>query len=138
MILATDEARRLRHDYIGTEHIFLGVLGSEGRAASVLADHGLTLQQAREDVPAALIRKPTQKGKGWIAEIFGSSQETPFTNDSKKLLEKALLEAQAAKQKLISDEHLLLALTINDGPGKDILIQKKIDLEKLRAQLLNQ
>src|SRR5579862_7862382 len=100
VVLAQDEARRLQHDYIGTEHLLLGLLREpEGVAARVLGTLGVTLDDARADV----------------ARIIGSGDEAtpgqiPFTPRAKKVLELSLREALALDHNSIGTEHLLLGL----------------------------
>jgi ATP-dependent Clp protease ATP-binding subunit ClpC len=137
LILATEEARRLRHDYIGPEHILLGVLGADGTASQFLKSAGMTLDKARTEVQAALIRTPTIKEQSVFMQIFGSSRDTPFIDQSKTLLTVSLREA--AKQKSadinINDEHLLLALLQTEGAAKNVLAQHGLLIEKVREAL---
>ena len=128
MVFATSEARLLRHDYIGTEHIFLGLIGHDGSSVQRLKQAGVSLMQAREDVKAALLRKPTVKEQNMFMQLFGSSNETPFTAQSKQLLDIAWQEAKAQGKKLIGEDHLLLALLKCEGPAKDIIKQNGVDL----------
>jgi ATP-dependent Clp protease ATP-binding subunit ClpC len=135
MVLATEEARRLRHDYIGTEHILLGLLGSDGTAAQLLKSAGMTLSQTRSDVQATLIRRPTINEQSIFTQIFGSSRDTPFIEQSKKLLDLSLEEAQEQNSTSVSDEHLLLALLRAEGAGKSILTQRGLAVDKVRETL---
>jgi len=104
--LAQEEARLLRHDYVGTEHLLLGLLyESEGVAAKALASLGIS----REDV------------RGQVEEIIGHGQGSrtghiPFTCRAKKVLELSLREALALGHHYIGTEHLLLGL-LREGEG---------------------
>ena len=135
LILATEEARRQRHDYIGPEHILLGVLGADGTASQFLKSAGMTLDKARTEVQAALFRTPTIKEQSIFAQIFGSSRDTPFIDQSKTLLTLSLGEAQKQKSANINDEHLLLALLQTEGAAKNVLAQHGLLIEKVREAL---
>src|SRR5580704_11008810 len=106
VVLAQDEARRLDHNYIGTEHILLGLIHEgDGVAAKALESLGITLEAAREKVQVA-----TDK---FASEPSGSP---PFTPRSKKVLELALRESLQLGHQYIGTEHLLLGL-IREGEG---------------------
>src|SRR5258708_14469717 len=100
VVFGQEEARALKHNYIGTEHILLGLLREEeGLAALVLASLQITLEEVR-------VR---------VVEIVGEGEETvrgqiPFTPRSKKVLELALREALSLGHNYISTEHILLGL----------------------------
>ncbi len=106
VVLAQEEARRLNHGYIGTEHLLLGLIREEeGIAAKVLESHAVTLEAAREQV----------------ARIVGRGDEIPagqmpFTPRSKEILELSLREALGMKHDYIGTEHLLIAL-LHEGGG---------------------
>jgi ATP-dependent Clp protease ATP-binding subunit ClpA len=106
VVLAQEEARTLRHNYIGTEHILLGLLREEeGMAARVLESLGITVQRVR----------------GQVVRIVGSGEEVttgqiPFTLRAKKVLELALRESLSLGHNDIGTEHILLGLiSENDG-----------------------
>jgi ATPases with chaperone activity, ATP-binding subunit len=101
VVLAQDEARRLRHNYIGTEHLLLGLLREEeGIAARVLASLGVTLEEVRGQVGRIV-------GMGDKVE----SGQIHFTPRAKKVLELSLLrEAQSLNHDYIGTEHVLLGL----------------------------
>jgi ATP-dependent Clp protease ATP-binding subunit ClpA len=106
VVLAQEEARGLQHNYIGTEHLLLGLLGEpDGIGARALEGFGLTLAKAREEVIA---RVDTGK-KVTLGHI-------PFTPRSKKSLELALREALALGHNYIGTEHILLGL-VREGEG---------------------
>ena len=106
VVLAQEESRLLGHNYIGTEHLLLGLLAErEGVAARALESLGVTLEAAREQV----------------REIIGPGSEAPrghipFTPRAKKILELSLREALRLGSEVISTEHLLLGL-IDEGDG---------------------
>ncbi|HTZ24890.1 MAG TPA: Clp protease N-terminal domain-containing protein, partial [Streptosporangiaceae bacterium] len=106
VVLAQEEARDLKHNYIGTEHILLGLLGEpEGYAGRVLASFGITRAGAREEVTAMI-------GLGAAAP----SGHIPFTPRAKKTLELSLREALQLHHNYIGTEHILLGL-IREGDG---------------------
>jgi ATP-dependent Clp protease ATP-binding subunit ClpC len=112
VVLAQEESQRLSHNYIGSEHLLLGLLAEqEGVAARALESLNVTLTAAREQVE----------------EIIGPGQQTPhghipFTPRAKKILELALREALTVGSEVINTEHLLLGLIDEgDGVGAQIL-----------------
>jgi ATP-dependent Clp protease ATP-binding subunit ClpC len=106
IVLAQEEARLLEHNFIGTEHVLLGMLhDGEGIAARALARFGVGLAGARDEV-----RAKVGPGKG------SPSGHIPFTPRSKKVLELALREALALGHNYIGTEHLLLGL-VREGTG---------------------
>jgi ATP-dependent Clp protease ATP-binding subunit ClpC len=105
--LAQDEARRFRHNYIGTEHLLLGLIRDEtGLAARMLDSHGVRLEPAREWVTS-------QIGVGDDEPFAG---QLPFTPRMMKILELSLRDAEALNHHAIDTEHLLIAL-IHEGEG---------------------
>ena len=106
VVLAQEEARMLDHNYIGTEHLLLGLIHEgEGVAARAIVSLGLTLEMAREQV----------------RELVGAGNSTPtghipFTPPAKKVLELSLREALALKKEYIGTEHILLGL-VHEGHG---------------------
>jgi ATP-dependent Clp protease ATP-binding subunit ClpC len=135
LILATEEARLLRHDYIGPEHILLGVIGADGPASRFLQSVGMTLNKVRTEITAALIRTPTIKEQSIFMQVFGSSRETPFIDQSKTLLSLSWREAQKQKSADINDEHLLLALLQTEGAARNVLTQYGLLVEGVREAL---
>jgi ATP-dependent Clp protease ATP-binding subunit ClpC len=115
VVLAQEESRLLGHNYIGTEHLLLGLLAEqEGVAARALESLNVTLTAAREQVE----------------EIIGPGQQTPhghipFTPRAKKILELALREALTMGSEVINTEHLLLGL-INEGDGVGAQILQRL------------
>lgn len=127
VVLAQDEARALRHNYIGTEHVLLGLLREdEGVAARVLKELGITLDGARAQV----------------AEIIGRGEEettgqVPFTPRAKKVLELSLREALSIGHNYIGTEHVLLGLAREtEGVGARILLDHGADAEAIRDAVL--
>jgi ATP-dependent Clp protease ATP-binding subunit ClpC len=112
VVLAQEEARLLGHNYIGTEHLLLGLLADgEGTAARALESLGVTLDAAREQV-----REIIGEGKG------PPQGHIPFTPRAKKVLELSLREALERGGDLIGTEHLLLGLLAEaDGAGAQIV-----------------
>src|SRR6185437_13573382 len=114
VVLAQEEARRLRHNYIGTEHLLLGLLGEpDGVAGRVLAGFGMSLEATRREV-TAIVSAGTTAPSGHI----------PFTPRAKKVLELSLREALQLQHHYIGTEHILLGL-IREGEGvaAQILLQ---------------
>src|SRR5215467_10845995 len=110
VVLSQEEAARLKHNYIGTEHIVLGLLGEpEGLASRVLAGLGMSLEDARQEV-ADMVAPGTTDPTGHI----------PFTPRAKKTLELALREALQLNHDYIGTEHILLGiLTQGERAGQE-------------------
>jgi ATP-dependent Clp protease ATP-binding subunit ClpA len=128
VVLAQEEARRLQHNYIGTEHILLGLLGEpEGIGAKALDRFGMTLTATREEVRDIV-------GTGPAAP----SGHIPFTPRAKKTLELALREALQLHHNYIGTEHILLGvIREGDGVGAQVLRQHAPDLSEIRAAVLD-
>jgi ATP-dependent Clp protease ATP-binding subunit ClpC len=127
VVLAQDEARRLNHDYIGTEHILLGLLhDSESVAARALEALGITLEAARQQVEE-IIGRGTKVPSGHI----------PFTPRAKKVLELSLREAMHFHHDYIGPEHILLGL-LREGEGVAVeaLVRLGADLNRVRGQVI--
>jgi ATP-dependent Clp protease ATP-binding subunit ClpA len=127
VVLAQEEARRLNHNYIGTEHILLGLLGErEGIAYRVLEAHGMTLEDTRQDL-TELIGPGKQAPRGHI----------PFTPRAKKTLELSLREALQLKHNYIGTEHILLGL-LREGDGVAAqIIRKHADPLEIRMAVID-
>jgi ATP-dependent Clp protease ATP-binding subunit ClpA len=127
VVLAQDEARRLQHNYIGTEHILLGLLGEPtGVAFRVLDGHGMTLEGVRQEVTGVVGLGKEEPGK-----------HIPFTPRAKKTLELSLREAVALRHDFIGTEHILLGL-IREGDGLAAQIMRNhADLPALRTAVLD-
>jgi ATP-dependent Clp protease ATP-binding subunit ClpC len=128
IVYAKEESRRFNHDYIGTEHLLLGLIREgEGVAASVLQKLGLDLESIRIE-----IEKLVQPGPQ--TQVVG---DIPFTPRSKKALELAAEEARALGHNYIGTEHLLLGL-VKEGEGMAyrVLLNLGLDLGKLRNEVM--
>ena len=127
VVLAQEEARRMQHNYIGTEHVLLGLLGEpEGLACRALAGLGMSLEAARNEVTAIV-------GTGSVAP----SGHIPFTPRAKKTLELALREALQLGHNYIGTEHILLGL-IREGEGVAAQVLKQhADLTAIREAVLD-
>jgi ATP-dependent Clp protease ATP-binding subunit ClpC len=128
IILAKEEAKRFNHDYIGTEHILLGLIREgEGVAATVLEKMGLSLENIRLE-----IEKLVQPGPA--TQIIG---DLPFTPRAKKALEMAAEEARALGHNYIGTEHLLLGLIREEeGVASQVLINLGLDLNTVRNKVM--
>ncbi|MBI4398384.1 MAG: ATP-dependent Clp protease ATP-binding subunit [Candidatus Omnitrophica bacterium] len=128
IILAKEEAKRFNHDYIGTEHILLGLIKEgESVAAAVLQTLGLSLETIRLEV-----EKLVQFGPSTIV-----SGDIPFTPKAKKVIELAMDEARRLGHNYIGTEHLLLGL-IKEGEGvaSHVLMNVGLDLNKVRTEVI--
>ena len=127
IVLAQEEARMLNHNYIGTEHILLGLLREgEGVAAKALESLGISLDAVRQQVE----------------EIIGQGQEAPsghipFTPRAKKVLELSLRESLQLGHNYIGTEHILLGLIREgDGVAAQVLVRLGADLNRVRHQVI--
>ena len=126
VVLAQEEARMLNHNYIGTEHILLGLIREgEGVAAKALESLGISLEAVRQQVE----------------EIIGQGQQAPsghipFTPRAKKVLELSLREALQLGHNYIGTEHILLGL-IHEGHGvaAQVLVRLGAELDRVRQQV---
>ncbi|MFM7230944.1 MAG: ATP-dependent Clp protease ATP-binding subunit [bacterium] len=126
--LAREEAARLQHDYIGTEHLLLGVIREgEGIAATVLSNLGLDLERIRQEVENMV---SASGGTMVVGEI-------PFTPRAKRVLELAVEEARQLNHNYVGTEHLLLGL-IREGEGvaAKVLMELGVDRKKVREETL--
>ena len=127
IMVAQEEARRLGHNFVGTEQILLGLIGeATGVAAKVLKSMGVSLKDARVEV-----EKVIGRGSGFVAV------EIPFTPRAKRVLELSLEEARQLGHNYIGTEHLLLGL-IREGEGvaARVLENLGVDLAKARTQVI--
>jgi ATP-dependent Clp protease ATP-binding subunit ClpA len=159
---AQDEARRLHHGRIGTEHLLLALLAQEGStSAAVLARHGLTHDAVAESVRAytsddsldaealTTLGIDLDAVRGRVEETFGPGAldrprsqgrepagHIPFTPRAKKVLELSLREAIALKQKSIADGHIALGvLREGEGLAMKVLADQGVDREALRRDV---
>jgi len=129
IILAKEEARRFNHDYIGTEHILLGLIREgEGVAAAVLQKLEVSLENIRLEIEKLVQPGPT-------TQIIG---DIPFTPRAKKALELAAEEARSLGHNYIGTEHLLLGL-IREGEGiaSQVLLNLGMDLNSVRNEVMS-
>ena len=127
VVLAQEEARRLNHNYLGTEHLLLGLLReSGGVAARALESLGISLDAVRQQVE----------------EIIGLGQQAPsghipFTKRAKKALELSLRESLQLNHNYIGTEHILLGLLHEgDGVAAQVLMKLGADLNQVRQQVI--
>ena len=127
VVLAQDEARMLNHDWIGTEHLLLGLIGEGGGvAARALESLGISLDAVRRQVEEVI-------GQGEQAP----PEHMPFTPRAKKVLELAFREARALGHNYIGTEHLLLGLIREgDGVAAQVLVRLGADLNRAREQVI--
>ncbi|MGD9581850.1 MAG: Clp protease N-terminal domain-containing protein, partial [Vampirovibrionia bacterium] len=127
IMLAQEEARRLGHNFVGTEQVLLGLIGEgTGIAAKTLKGMGVTLKDARNEV-----EKIIGRGSGFVAV------EIPFTPRAKRVLELSWDEARQLGHNYIGTEHLLLGL-IREGEGvaARVLENLGVDLNKVRSNVI--
>ncbi|MEG4204523.1 ATP-dependent Clp protease ATP-binding subunit [Microcoleus sp. Pol7_A1] len=127
IMLAQEEARRLGHNFVGTEQILLGLVGEgTGIAAKVLLDMGLNLKEARNEIENIIGR-----GSGFLPP------EIPFTPRVKRIFETALNEARQLGHNYIGTEHILLGLIQDDeGVAGKVLQNLGIDRQRVRTQVI--
>ncbi|QIN83681.1 AAA domain-containing protein [Rubrobacter tropicus] len=127
VVLAQDEARHFNHNYIGTEHLLLGLLREdEGVAAQALSSLNVTLDEVREQVESIV---------GYGEE--GTGAQAPFTPRSKKVLELALREALQLGHNYIGTEHILLGLVReSEGVAARVLSNLDVDPDKVRREVV--
>jgi ATP-dependent Clp protease ATP-binding subunit ClpC len=127
VVLAQEEARDMRHDYIGTEHLLLGLLREEeGPAAQALVECGVSLDSARDAVVESV-------GRG---EKDGGGQ-VPFTPKAKRALERSLREALRLEDGYIGTEHILLGvLREEEGVGYETIVDVGVEPAEVRGRVL--
>ena len=128
IVLAQEEARSLQHNYIGTEHLLLGLIREgEGVAAKALASKGVELEATRKQV-IEMIGKGNASSNGHI----------PFTSHAKQVLELSLREALQLGHSYIGTEHILLGLIREgEGVGTQVLIKMEVNLGELRSATID-
>jgi ATP-dependent Clp protease ATP-binding subunit ClpC len=127
VVLAQDEARLRNHDYLGTEHLLLGLIREgEGVAARALASLGISLEAVRAQVQEII-------GRGQSAP----TSHIPFTPPAKQVLELSFREALQLNHDYLGTEHLLLGL-IGEGEGvaAQVLMQLGADLSRVRQRVI--
>lgn len=128
ILIAQEEAKRLNHDYVGTEHILLGLIAlSEGRASQVFRNLGIDSKKVRSEIENMV-------GPGDNMLLLG---ELPFTPRAKKVLEFAVEEAQQMSHSYIGTEHILLGLIREEeGVASRVLENLGLRLETVRKEIL--
>jgi ATP-dependent Clp protease ATP-binding subunit ClpA len=127
VVLAEEESRMLHHNYIGTEHILLGLIGEgEGVASKALESLGISLDAVRQQVEEIV-------GQGQQAP----SDSIPFTPRAKKVFELSLRESLQLGHQYVGTEHILLALIREgDGVAAQVLVKLGADLNRVRQQVI--
>ncbi|MCK4912886.1 MAG: ATP-dependent Clp protease ATP-binding subunit, partial [Candidatus Omnitrophica bacterium] len=127
LVLAKEEARRFNHDYIGTEHILLGLVREgEGVACAVLQNLGIDLERLRIEIEKLV-------SSGSVGSVLG---EIPFTPRAKKALELAAEEARGLSHNYIGTEHILLGLLREEeGVASQVLLSTGVDLKGIRKEI---
>lgn len=127
LMLSQEEAKKLNHNYIGSEHLLLGLIQEgEGIAALALKNLGVKYEKASMQIETLLGR-----GEDQVEEIIG------YTPRTKKILELSLMEARALNQSYIGTEHILLGLVREgEGIGAKILQDMGLDFEKIREEII--
>ena len=128
IVLSQEEARKLHHNYIGTEHLLLGLIDvGDGLGVGVLRS-----LNADPQVVADQVKELVGQGQASTAE----GQHIPFTPNAKKTLELSLSEARGLNHDYIGTEHLLLAmLRLGEGPAYEVLTARGVDLDTARAEV---
>ncbi len=128
IMLSQEEARRMGHNFVGTEQLFLGVVGQrQGMGAKALKSMGVTLKKARKEVENYIGR-----GTGFVAS------EIPFTPRAKRVLEMAVQEGKDIGQNYVGTEHILLALIAEeDGVAIRTIEKLGVDIAQLRKKTLD-
>src|SRR4051794_34383318 len=129
LAMAREEAARLHHEYVGTEHILLGLIREgEGVAAAVLQNLSVELDEIQQK-----IEETVKKGKA--AQTTGP--DLPYTSRAKKVLELAMSEARELNHSYVGTEHLLLGLLREEkGIAAQVLTDAGVNLEQARAETL--
>ena len=127
--MAREEAARLHHEYVGTEHILLGLIREgEGVAAAVLTNLNVDLEEIQQK-----IEETVKKGKAAAA----AGPDLPYTSRAKKVLELAMTEARELNHSYVGTEHLLLGLLREEkGIAAQVLTDAGVNLEQSRAETL--
>src|ERR687892_781975 len=129
LAMAREEASRLHHEYVGTEHILLGLIREgEGVAATVLQNLNVELEEIQQK-----IEETVKKGKAG----FMANADLPYTSRAKKVLELAMTEARELNHSYVGTEHLLLGLLREEkGIAAQVLTDAGVNLEQSRAETL--
>ena len=128
LALARDEAARLSYEYIGTEHILLGlIVEGEGVAATVLQNLGVNLDTLR-----TTIERTAKPGQGTV-----TGPDLPYASRSKKVIELSMAQARNLKHSYVGTEHLLLALLAEQtGMAAQVLVEAGVTLQSVKTETL--
>src|SRR3989454_7076252 len=127
--LAGEEATRLHHEHVGTEHILLGLIREgEGVAAAVLTNFNVDLEEV-----SAKIEETVKQGKAGAR----AGPDLPYTSRAKKVLEFSMMEARELNHRYVGTEHLLLGILREEkGIGAQVLTDAGVTLETARSEVL--
>jgi ATP-dependent Clp protease ATP-binding subunit ClpC len=130
LAMAREEAARLHHEFVGTEHILLGLIREgEGVAAAVLANLSIELDEIQQKIEESV--KKGNKG------TQGSGPDLPYTSRAKKVLELAMAEARELNHSYVGTEHLLLGLLREEkGIAANVLSEAGVNLDTARTETL--
>ena len=146
MVLSVDEARRLEHNFVGTEHMLLGLVSEgEGVAAHVLSSSGVELDKIRSEI-VSILKQGQEKSNPVLSkiksammqgEIVLAGRQAVMTGRAKKVIELAVDEARLLGDQYIGTEHLLLGI-LREGEGLAVGVLKNlgIDLGRVRSETL--
>ncbi len=131
--LAREEAARLHHEYVGTEHILLGLIREgEGVAAVVLINLNVDLEEISREI-SRRIEETVKKG----AAAGSAGPDLPYTSRAKKILEFSMSEARELNHRYVGTEHLLLGVLREEkGIGAQVLTDAGVTLETARSEVL--
>src|SRR5437764_5050590 len=126
--LAREEAARLHHEYVGTEHILLGLIREgEGVAATVLTNLNVDLEEISRRIEET-VKKGTAAGS--------AGPDLPYTSRAKKILEFAMMEARELHHAYVGTEHLLLGVLREEkGIGAQVLVDAGVTLQRARSEV---
>src|SRR5215210_1079739 len=129
LAMAREEAARLHHEYVGTEHILLGLIREgEGVAAAVLQSLTVDLEEIQQKIEDTVKKGKAQQGTG---------PDLPYTSRAKKVLELAMSEARELNHSYVGTEHRLLGLLREEkGIAAQVLIDANVNLDAARAETL--
>jgi len=129
--MAREEAARLHHEFVGTEHILLGIVREGGGVACAVL---MTLNADLEDIRDQIERRVKQ---GKAASRGPASQDLPYTSGAKRILELSMSEARELNHSFVGTEHLLLGvLREENGIGGQVLMNLGLTLDRVRAETL--
>jgi ATP-dependent Clp protease ATP-binding subunit ClpC len=126
VVLAQDQARKGNYNYIGTDHLLMGLIEEgEGVAAKALESLGVSLAAVREQAEEMI-------GRGQDS----SPEQIPFTPRAKQVLELAQQESRVLGHSYVGTEHILLGLIREDGVAARVLVKLGVDMDRARQQVI--